>query len=92
MVGERGQVRRRHLADTDDALTALECAGQTSEVVGGEAQRLDHRALLVAVAHGLPSKAAATRAMGRAASKPWTGAANTMRRTPGSQLFWTRMK
>ena len=74
--GDGGVLRGElcHLADTDDPLFALE-RGRPD--LGGRlatGPSLDHRSLLVAIAHGLPSNAAATRDTGRAATTlDWVG-------------------
>lgn len=80
-----------HFPNTDDSLTTLQCAGQTSEVVRRNVECFDYRPLSIGEGHELPRKADTTRETGKAAAMPSIGIARTMSRIPSSQPLWTRM-
>ena len=91
VAGESRQLSRCHFPNTDDPMTALDRAGQTSEVLWRHVECLDHRSLLIGEGHERPPKADTTRDPGRAAARPSIGAARTMSRIPNSRPLWTRM-
>jgi len=91
VTGEYCQLSFSYFPDTDDPMTTLECAGQTSEVLWRHVKCFDYRPLLIGEGHERPRKADATRDTGRAAAIPSIGAARTMSRIPNSRPLWTRM-
>jgi hypothetical protein len=84
VAGEYREMCFGHFTNSDDPLTTLQGAGQTSEVVWRHVECFDYRSLLIGEGHELPTKADTTRETGTAAATPSAGMARTMSRIPRS--------